>query len=131
MKAFLRNFYIPLLFMAFIFIISSIPGESDDKMLKFIIGLDPSLQNFLHIPLYGTLQFLWLQSFKKLGKKGIWSVLICFLITIGYGVFDEFHQTFVPGRYGSLKDMLMNGLGALSVTIFYLYYQRAEFLKFN
>ena len=38
-----------------------------------------------------------------------------------YGLTDEFHQTFVPGRAASLKDILVDGIGA-GVAALALYY---------
>lgn len=37
------------------------------------------------------------------------SILICFL----YAVSDEFHQTFIPGRSGEVKDVLIDTIGAV------------------
>ncbi|OHB32292.1 MAG: hypothetical protein A2X84_05920 [Desulfuromonadaceae bacterium GWC2_58_13] len=113
----LRNFVPPVLLMGGIFLLSSIPGQVDDGLLKILTDLDPKLQNLLHIPLFGLLQFLWLRSFEKIGRTGpaIWA--ICAGITLGYGMLDEFHQLFVPGRYASLLDMLLNGVGAVLGTL--------------
>jgi VanZ family protein len=38
-------------------------------------------------------------------------------ITIGYGVTDELHQSFVPGRSAEVADLYADGLGALAATI--------------
>ena len=41
------------------------------------------------------------------------------LVTI-YALADEFHQTFIPGRYGSLSDILLNIIGCLTgFAVFY------------
>jgi VanZ family protein len=32
---------------------------------------------------------------------------------MGYGLLDEWHQTFVPGRYGSFTDAGFNVIGAV------------------
>ncbi|MGH8657315.1 MAG: VanZ family protein [Gammaproteobacteria bacterium] len=43
-------------------------------------------------------------------KKGMVVVLT---VTILYGISDEFHQSFVPGRQPSWYDVLADGLGGL------------------
>ena len=34
-------------------------------------------------------------------------------IASAYGVFDEWHQSLVPGRYASLTDIILDSVGAL------------------
>ena len=34
------------------------------------------------------------------------------LITIGYALTDEFHQSFTPGREPHLRDIVIDGIGA-------------------
>jgi VanZ family protein len=110
--------------MAIIFILSSVPGEiADEAFNKVFIHLHPTVQNLLHIPLYGILQFLWLRSFFKLGKRRSGYFIICFGITIGYGFLDEINQRFVPGRYGSFEDMLLNVIGVCAGTVVFLMFR--------
>ena len=40
--------------------------------------------------------------------RAIWAVLFCIL----YGISDEFHQSFVPGRTPDAMDLVMDALGA-------------------
>ena len=99
---------LPILYMIFIFILSSIPIEDKIAGHSFI---REAMQNLLHIPLFGLLAFLWMRAFNKnnlLFKKA----LICSLIiTVLYATFDELHQYFVPGRYATLGDLLLNTVG--------------------
>jgi VanZ family protein len=77
-------------------------------------GSDISRQifnNMLHIPAYGLLTFLLIKSFSKVRYVYIAS----FLFAVAFGVFNEYLQSFVPGRYASGYDVLLNGLGSLIV----------------
>lgn len=38
---------------------------------------------------------------------------VALALTLAWAVLDELHQTTVPGRFGSLTDMLLNALGAV------------------
>ena len=114
----LKIYLPPLLLMGAIFILSSIPGKmDDDHALRFLTELDPQLQNLLHIPMFGMLQWLWLRAFVKAGKTGGRTIFVCVGITTAYGLIDEFHQLFVPGRYASLTDVLLNLVGVAAGTL--------------
>lgn len=105
--------------MVAIFVLSSIPGKGSGKAVQFIVDLAPQLQNLLHIPLFALLQFLWLRALAAQGARGAGLFASSLLITVGYGLLDEFHQSFVPGRYASLTDLLLNLTGALVGVLVY------------
>ena len=46
---------------------------------------------------------------KRLDNKKIWIIL---LISLAYALSDEFHQLFVPGRFSSLKDVIIDLIGS-------------------
>ena len=51
------------------------------------------------------------------------SVLITIVVIIIAASLDEFHQTFVSGRDGNIKDVFIDTLGALTgIVIFSTYY---------
>ncbi len=104
---------LPLLYMFMIFIMSSIPGNYEIIDHRFQIILNPTLQNFLHIPLFGFLAMLLIITFKRYSLKEGTCIGLSFVISMSYGVFDEVHQYFVPGRYLSLTDIYLNLLGVL------------------
>ena len=109
----LKIFLPPLLLMALIYLFSSLPGDVENEALNFMLMLKPTLQNVLHIPLFGLLQYLWLRALAKVGMAGYGAILVALVITFSYGLIDEYHQTFVAGRYASLGDVCLNLLGVL------------------
>ena len=115
--------------MFLIFISSSIPMDKDAAAPKFIISLDPTLQNLLHIPVFGLLAFLWLKSFAKHSILASTKVIITLIVTILFGCLDEFHQTFVSGRYGSLTDILLNIVGIITGTVIYLQREKVSSME--
>ncbi len=108
-----RAFAPPLLLMGLIFVLSSVPGRVEEGMFRVLTELDPTWQNLLHIPIFGLVQYLWLRGFALKGKSGPTYVALSFILTLGYGTLDELHQYFVPGRYASFLDVLLNGCGAV------------------
>jgi len=101
----------PLILMGLIFILSSISMDGKSEHLKFLMELTPTVQNLLHIPMFGLLAYLWLNALTKNGCPAKKKLIITIIITLGYGCLDEFHQLFVPGRYASLSDVVMNIMG--------------------
>ncbi len=41
------------------------------------------------------------------------SAVLLWIVAVSYGMSDEFHQSFVPGRTPSLLDLLADAIGAL------------------
>ena len=50
-------------------------------------------------------------------RFGLRIAVAAMLITIGYGMTDEVHQLFVPGRSGDLNDLMADAAGALAGTM--------------
>ena len=116
----------PVVLMIMIFVSSSIPGPSRDSQAWLLSGLNPNLQNALHVPLYGLLQWLWLRALMRPGKPLTIAVTFATLITVGYGCIDEFHQALVPGRFASVLDVCLNTLGAVIGTLIFLCMARSS-----
>ncbi|MDB4349533.1 VanZ family protein [Omnitrophica bacterium] len=104
-----------VLYMLFIFIISSISYPSEKIFISW------EMQNVLHIPLYGVLAFLWMRAFyyNKAGFRD--AVMYTFIIAVLYAVFDEYHQSFVPGRDASAADVLFDVIGSVAGIFIYRY----------
>ena len=49
-------------------------------------------------------------------RIGAGTAAIAIVITVGYGVTDEVHQMFVPGRLAEVYDLLADALGAIAGT---------------
>jgi VanZ family protein len=100
-----------LVYMAVIFILSSIPdtGETGDLGAT----LSPQVQNLLHIPAYGFLALLWLLTLKTHGVAWRRSLAAAFVLATAYGVVIEILQGWIPGRVPSVLDALLNFLGIL------------------
>ena len=72
------------------------------------------LKKTAHVTEYAI--FYWLlfraisQKYKQISKKTFWLTLI---LTIFYALTDEWHQTFIPGREGTLRDVGFDTIGGL------------------
>lgn len=70
--------------------------------------------NAMHIPAYGLLTFLLINSMAKYKH----SYVASFIFVLVFGVFTEYLQSFVPGRCASIVDLLLNGVGATSFILY-------------
>jgi VanZ family protein len=70
--------------------------------------------NYEHTLEYFILGFLLYRGFKNSKYENI-AFTLAILIAIVYGISDEMHQYFVPGRSFDFFDMGFNSLGALLI----------------
>ncbi len=93
------------------------------------------LRKFAHIGEFGVLALLiFLPLTKRYKSKGILIFFATFLITALFALTDEFHQTFILGRDGNLKDVLVDSLGAflfLQILAFILFTRRRLLLTLS
>ncbi len=64
----------------------------------------------------------------ELYPKDKYLFILVVLLTVFYALTDEIHQLFVPGRYGSIIDVLIDSMGALFGTLMCFNY-RHKILK--
>src|SRR3989344_3148618 len=72
---------------------------------------------------YHLLAFFFLNAFLLMafvrGKRYEF-ILVAVFISITYGILDEVHQLFVPGRVSGVFDVMINNAGIFFSTIFYM-----------
>lgn len=101
----------PVVLMGVIFAFSAQPSLDSGLGLIDLIG-----RKLIHFAEYALLCFLWwraLASVTSPRRAALWA----FVIASGYAVTDEFHQTFVEGRHGSVLDWLIDSAGAALVAL--------------
>lgn len=67
---------------------------------------------FLHAGAYWVMGLLSWRAFRHFGMSASTLGLVSFLFCSLYGVSDEWHQSFVPGRESSAADWLADSFGA-------------------
>ncbi|HKQ25367.1 MAG TPA: VanZ family protein [Burkholderiales bacterium] len=105
---------LPLLVMAVLYRLSSVPVTPvhEDPALYGVFYWMPSwLQNTLHVPAYAVLAWTtWWALGAWLPTPSARAIRAC-AIASAYGIFDEWHQSFVPGRHASLIDLVLDFAG--------------------
>ncbi len=74
--------------------------------------LDTLLKKSGHFVVYAMLAFLWYRALSRGGMTDRAALGLAFAIAVMYGMSDEFHQSFVPGRHPGLSDVLIDAIGA-------------------
>jgi len=78
-----------------------------------------------HFLEYALLAALWLWALRPGMGRGSYAVAA--LITVAYAISDEFHQSFVPGRFSDPFDVFVDALGAATALgLAYLAYARGR-----
>jgi VanZ family protein len=89
-------------------------------------GLDPHhlavihgvMRKLAHFTEYAILGALWFRGLARSGMArpsvAAWLALV---ISVACAVVDEIHQSFVPSRTGSARDVLLDSLGALAAIV--------------
>jgi VanZ family protein len=102
--------------MGMIFFLSHQPV--DFAQLPNIPGIDKGA----HIIAYGLLAGAFLYGMYPLADRsrpGVTAIIVV-LFCLLYGISDEFHQSFIPGRLVSVWDVMADGAGAILVVAWWL-----------
>ena len=135
-KKYVINLLLIVIWMTFIFLMSNQPAETSDSQSLGIIsilsklGIDMSgifgdIANFIvrkcaHFLEYMILGFLIINLIKE-DLKLKYIILVVVSGVFLYACTDEFHQLFVSGRDGNLRDIFIDTSGGtVSALLFYL-----------
>lgn len=88
------------------------------------------IRKIAHITEYLILGFLMLNLLKQYSVTNIYYAIG---LSILYSCTDEFHQLFISGRSGSIRDVLIDTIGILLGTYLYkiLVIKKKKLIKFN
>jgi len=109
------RFILMALVMGIIFYLSHQPG--DFSYLPKIFGID----KLLHVIAYGSLAATMLYGLNPMVKpssRALTAVAVVFFCIL-FGISDEYHQSFIPGRSVSAGDVVADGVGAFLVIVWW------------
>ncbi len=119
MKIF-KLWFLVLIWAGFIFWLSSIPN------LKTNLECDLILRKIAHVFEYFILTFLLYRAFKGSFVTNVFHLFVYpAVFSFFYAASDEFHQSFVQGRSGSIRDIFIDTVGILG------FYMVLKVLAFN
>jgi VanZ family protein len=104
--------YFPLIIYWIILLIAtSIPT---DDFPRILLSVGDKIKHFIAYAIlagYLTLAFAVQERVKWLSKN---IVIYAIIVASLYGIIDEFHQSFIPGRFFEMYDWLADILGAIA-----------------
>ena len=113
MKKYLLHWLPVVVWMGFLFALSAQP--------ELPLPPGPWLQNvydkFAHAVSYAVLAWLLWRALRQRYPPSAVLWATCAGLAIAYGISDEFHQAFVPGRTPSVADLAADGVGAVAATL--------------
>jgi VanZ family protein len=127
-------YLLPVLWMGVIFYFSHQNGDESSQVsgwfVDFVIrvaeilnlditgwNLNLLVRKAAHFSIFAVLGFLLFLTLYINRQKLFSSSVYAFAIGSIYGVFDEFHQYFVPGRSCQLTDMLIDASGVMAAVL--------------
>lgn len=101
--------------MLCISVLSLTPGVPNVGHSPFVwlVDMTPKpAQKILHVCFYAVLTVALSWNLRRIDSPTARFLLASFF-ALGFGVLMEWLQTFVPGRFGSLTDVVLDGIGCL------------------
>jgi VanZ family protein len=90
-------------------LISGFSGFESSVQKQIVEGMSFYVRKAAHFSEYALMGFLWYLWLHRVK----FAPLIALAATALYSCTDEFHQLFVPGRAGQLRDVLIDSSGAV------------------
>ncbi|MCX6740455.1 MAG: VanZ family protein [Candidatus Parcubacteria bacterium] len=95
-----------------------------NQSLGFLGGFDLYtfiIRKIAHMFEYAVLTFLIFRILHQTEERHIyWDIFWSFVFTLLYAISDEYHQTFIYGRVGTYRDVLIDSLGIIVAVWFIL-----------
>lgn len=91
-----------------------------DTSMETLATIHFITRKLAHFTEYAILGFLAARAFRTSPRPGIserW-FLISTALVVGFALLDEYHQSFVPTRTGTIYDSLIDMAGGLAALIF-------------
>jgi VanZ family protein len=85
-------------------------GSPDEPSRNFAV------KKLAHMGEYAVLTALLFRALQLHVARKSHALLIAGLMAILYAFSDEWHQTFIPGRHGSLRDVGIDSLGVAGIS---------------
>jgi hypothetical protein len=107
---------ITLTLVAAVITLSIVPGQArpGDTGFAWLVTMTPTLlQKLMHFVIYAGLAWLWAWTLEGIAPRWL-RLTLAFTLTVGLGAALEWYQTRVPGRFGTLLDVLLNAAGAVA-----------------
>ena len=100
---------------ALIVVLSITPGEGkagDSVFVWLVVNTPAPVQKLMHVACYATVAALWAWALEAIGAQAL-RIVLALVIAVALGAVLEWYQVSIPGRFGTLTDVLLDTLGAV------------------
>ncbi len=104
-----------------IFLLSSIPASKMPKLAHYI---NDKVEHAGEYFIFGVLLYRAFEPARNRNRFSWFRLIIPVLIVIVYGLSDEYHQGFVPGRSVDLRDVMADTTGGLLAALAIYIFER-------
>jgi VanZ family protein len=113
MVKFLVRWIAVVFWMGVIFALSGTPSFASPfaPVYNFI------LRKLAHLTVYAVLTVLLFRALRLHAARPTHAWLLAMLVAAVYACSDEWHQTFVPGRGGTVRDVVIDSMGIVGVWV--------------
>ncbi len=108
----IKNWIFVFLWAGLIFFLSHQPELKSDLPNQW----DFILRKLAHITEYAVLTWLLIRALKEYRLTNRQIIILAVSLAVFYALSDEYHQTFIVGRQGLSRDVLIDSLGILLST---------------
>lgn len=104
---------------------------SNNSLKEFVLVADwweIIIRKLAHLFEFGVLTYLILRILGQTEKRHVnWNLLWSFIFTVMYSISDEYHQSFIAGRTGTYRDVIIDAVGSLiAIWLIYLDYKHKK-----
>lgn len=111
---------------------AGIVDYNENNRESMIEAVQFPIRKAAHMTEYAVLAILVMIALIVDGIKGIKLPIISAVIATAFAATDEFHKVFVPGRYGCVRDVLIDAAGSvIGLAIAYVIYINVCKRKYN
>lgn len=91
---------------------------TEEELTQRAIAVDGAVRKTAHMAEYACLAAFISVPLLLYGMRGKKLLFLTIFLPLLYAASDEYHQTFVKGRSGNIRDVLIDGIGIIIYVIF-------------
>jgi len=104
-------------YISLIFWLAAIFYLSNNSLKEFVIVTDWwefIIRKLVHLFEFAVLTYLIFRILGQTEKRHVyWNLFWSFAFTVLYAISDEYHQSFIAGRTGTYRDVIIDSVGSL------------------
>ena len=115
---------VTLVFVGVVVVLSVTPGrfQTGDSVFVWLVANTPTLlQKIMHVAVYATLALLFMWALDTIESR-LSRMVLTLVLAFSIGIVLEWYQTMVPGRFGTIVDVLLNVSGAVAGVVAALFF---------